>query len=271
MPGIRKGASWVGDMESCIYEGNVRHRRFDPKAHAFRYRLFMMYLDLEELPHLFDPYWFWSVNRCNLATFQRRRHFGSSDQPLREAISELIVQKGGIRPEGPIRLLTHLTYFGYWFNSVSFYYCFDRSGRDVQTIVAEITNTPWMEQYPYVLHSGMEEENGSGKHYRFQKDFHVSPFMPMNLFYDWRFGVPGEMLTVHMENRKTPAEDKAFFDSTLTLRRRPISSKTLARVLVQYPILSLTAHAAIHVEALRLWLKGVSVFTHPSKHTDGKP
>jgi hypothetical protein len=160
--------------------------------HAFDYRLFMMYLDLDEAPGLFGRRWFWSVGRRTLAWLKREDHLGDPARPLADAVRDLVAERTGRRPAGPIRLLTHLRYFGYCFNPVSFYYCFDEADERVETIVAEVNNTPWGEQHLYVLPAS--ESRGSGTHLQFlrQKEFHVSPFMPMDIRYDWRFSQPDE-------------------------------------------------------------------------------
>ena len=138
-------------MNSCIYTGTVRHRRVNPVPHAFTYRLFMMYLDLGELPAVFQQRWLWSVDRPNVASFRRSDHVGDPGTPLEGSIRALVAERTGQTPDGPIRLLTHCRYFGYVFNPVSFFFCYDGSGEHVEAIVAEITNTPWGERHCYVL------------------------------------------------------------------------------------------------------------------------
>ena len=249
-------------LESCIYKGRVRHRRFSPSEHSFSYPLFLMYLDLSELDQVFENRILWSSSRPALAQFRRSDHTGDPDIPLRQVISKLVQDRTGVKAEGPIRLLTHLRYFGYCFNPVSFYFCFDESDRFVQTIVAEVNNTPWGEQHCYVLDQKMNLGGKDRLRYRFMKEFHVSPFMDMDLEYDWRFTRPKNSLTVHMENRN--AEGR-FFDATMTLRRTEISTKTLNSVLLSYPFMTLQVIAAIHWNALCLWLKRCPFYTHPSK------
>jgi DUF1365 family protein len=112
-------------MKSCVYEGTVRHRRDAPVRHSFHYSIFMMYLDLAELPDLFRERWFWSPATPNLAWFRQSDHLGDPEKPLDQNVRDLVEAKTGHRPSGPIRLLTHLRYFGYGFNPVSFYFCFD--------------------------------------------------------------------------------------------------------------------------------------------------
>lgn len=247
-------------QHSAIYEGWVRHRRFRPARHLFGYRLFMMYLDLDELPGLFDRRWLWSARRLNLACFRRADHLGDPRLPLDECVRQLVGDRSGRRPQGPIRLLTHLRYWGYGFNPVSFYFCFDRSDRDLETVVGEVNNTPWGEQHCYVLHRAMDSGPAPRKCYRFPKAFHVSPFMGMKQDYTWHFTAPGDRLRVHMDNRE---DGDRLFDATLLLRRREIGARSLARVLVQYPLMTAKVITAIHWQALRLWLKRCPVYPHP--------
>jgi DUF1365 family protein len=169
-------------MQSCIYAGSVRHRRFSPVANEFRYGIFMMYLDLGELDHLFDGYWFWSARRAAPAWFRRADHYGDPRQPLDQSIRELVERATGERPAGSIRLLTHLRHFGYCFNPVSFYYCLDAGGA-ISHVVMEVNNTPWGETHCYVLPRPAHGSSGPLR-FEFDKAFHVSPFLPMDM--RWR-------------------------------------------------------------------------------------
>jgi uncharacterized protein len=249
-------------MHSSIYTGWIRHRRHAPTPHEFRYRLFMMYLDLDELPSLFDRFWCWSSQRPAFARFDRADYHGDSSQPLAVAIRETVSQATGRSIDGPIRLLTHLRYFGHSFNPVTFYYCFDRHDTRVETIVAEITNTPWKERHAYVLPVDAAKQTGRTMHFAFDKTFHVSPFMPMDVRYDWRFSNPSDRLLVHMKNFR---EGRRAFDATLTLTREEIAHASLARALIQFPLMTVKVTSAIYAQALRLWLKRIPVFTHPAK------
>lgn len=240
-------------MHSAIYRGWLRHRRFAPREHAFRYGLFMAYLDLAEVEHAVPRGGLWPY----LVRFERRDHLGKVEESLDTAVRDLVQERSGTRPSGPIRLLTHLRYFGHCFNPVSFYYCFDAAGERVETIVAEVNNTPWGEQHCYVL-SNPE----SARRFRSAKSLHVSPFMPMDVEYDWRFTAPGSHLAVHMALER---EARKVFDATLRLERRPMSKAALAGALARFPFMTLQVIFAIHWQALRLWLKRVPVHTHPAK------
>ncbi|KAA3624832.1 MAG: DUF1365 domain-containing protein, partial [Proteobacteria bacterium] len=179
-------------LKSCIYVGQVRHRRFAPARHGFSYRLFMMYLDLSELDRVFDGRWLWSATRPALARFRRSDYLGDPGVNLDTAVRDLVEARGVPRPTGPIRLLTHLRYFGYCFNPASFYYCFDAGGRFVEAIVVEVTNTPWAERHAYVLTAEKNGDPVTCRNLALRKGFHVSPFMPMDIDYDWRFSDPGK-------------------------------------------------------------------------------
>ena len=249
-------------MESCIYQGWVRHRRYLPRANHFQYRLFMMYLDLEELPRLFKRRLLWSHKRFNMAYFRRSDYIGPTDQSLDLSVRDLVEKRTGVRPVGPIRLLTNMRYWGYGFNPVSFYYCFDLAGTKVETVIAEITNTPWGEKHCYVLpaHSALGIQTKD--RFYFPKAFHVSPFLPMEQEYGWRFTPPTDRLAVHMDNWE---KGTCHFDATLVLKRCPINAHTLARVLWTYPIMTMRIMGTIYWQAFRLWFKKIPFYTHP-KH-----
>jgi len=234
-----------------------------PTGHEFVYRLFMMYLDLSELDAVFKRRWFWSTRKSALARFRRENHLGDASVPLDQAVRDRIESETGSRPSGPIRLLTNLSYFGFCFNPVSFYYCFDANDERLETIVAEVNNTPWGERHCYVLTESMNRGVAPHKRYSPSKNMHVSPFMPMDIDYDWRFSTPSEQLLVHMENAH---QGRKVFDATLEFERTEIGAGSLARVLLVYPFMTLKIITAIHWQALRLWLKRVPVHDHPDKN-----
>ncbi|WP_455212861.1 DUF1365 domain-containing protein [Kaarinaea lacus] len=251
-------------MNSYIYAGQVRHRRFRPKSHCFQYRLFMMLLDLAELDTVFKNRWFWSSRGFNLAWFRRKDHMGDPNKPLADEVRRLVYEQTGSKSQGPIRLLTHLRYFGYCFNPVSFYYCYDVDDTRVETIVAEVNNTPWREQHCYVLTDAMNQGHDRHKRYNFDKNFHVSPFMEFALQYDWRFSAPDKHLNVHMQNLKySEKQQHKIFDATLVLNQQPVTGLNLAKVLIKYPFMTLKVTAGIYYQALKLWLKGVTFYEHP--------
>jgi DUF1365 family protein len=246
---------------SAIYRGWMRHRRHAPHAHAFRYPIAQLLLDLDELPRLFERRWLWSVGRRNVVEFRRSDYLGAPDQPLADAVRARITEALGRAPAGPIRLLTHPRYAGHVFNPVSFYYCYAADGSTLDSIVAEITNTPWKERHAYVLPVTHADARGRALCWTFDKQFHVSPFMPMDCEYRWRFTAPGDDLHVHMQVWRGGA---CQFDADLVMQRHPLTGRGLAGVLLRYPLMTLKVVVAIHWQALRLWLKRNPVHDHPS-------
>lgn len=246
---------------SAVYEGVVRHRRHEPVRHEFAHPIAFLYLDLAELPHVFDGHALWSARRPAPAWFRRADYLGDPRTPLDEAVRDLVEERAGDRPDGPIRLLTHLRYLGHCFNPVSFYYCFDAAGEHVRHVLAEVTNTPWGERHSYVLSraAGTEDpvmEDG------FPKVFHVSPFMGMDHSYRWRMVEPGDRLLVHIDSDRA---GRRAFDATLTLDRRPLDRRSLRRVLLRYPAATMAVSARIYLHAARLKLKGAPYFPHPER------
>jgi DUF1365 family protein len=246
-----------------IYEGTIRHRRFHPKENRFQYRVFFMFLDLGHLDMLSGIHPLWSATGVNLAYFRRRDHMGAPDVPLDRAMRNHVEENTGNRPQGPIRILTHLRYFGHCFNPVSFYYCYDAADSQVETIVAEIHNTPWGQEHLYVL---PEEKSIHPSHqwrrHRFDKQFHISPFMDMHLHYDWRFRIPARQLNVHMINYQN---GKRLFDASLSLAQKPLTRLNLTRILWLYPAMTVKVVSLIYWQALKLLLKGTPFYSHPGK------
>lgn len=248
-------------MHSALYFGRLRHRRLAPVPHAFAYPVCMVWLDLAELDAVFRGRWLWSTRAPALAWLRRADYLGDPGVPLEQAVRDRVERDLGRRPTGPVRLLTMLRTFGHCFNPVSFYYCYDAGAQHVEAIVAEITNTPWNERHEYVLPASAREPGMATLRFRFGKAFHVSPFMPMQIEYDWRFTPPGARLVVHMQNR---CAGRTMFDATLALERREIDGASLALALLRFPFASLGVLRAIYWQALRLKLKRVPFYAHPT-------
>ena len=227
----------------------------------------MMYLDLAELDRIFQRRWFWSIDRWNLAYLRRRDHLGDPGNSIDGSVRGLIRQVTGIEPSGPIRMLTHLRYFGHCFNPVSLFYCFDAADQHVETIVAEVNNTPWHERHCYVLNEALNDAAGPWKHYRFKKSFHVSPYMGMDMDHDWHFLHPRDRLQVHMQNFE---DQEKVFDATLSLRRTDLTGRALALILAKYPAMTMQIVTKIYWQALMLRLKGATFYPHPSKRVPNK-
>jgi hypothetical protein len=240
---------------SCLYEGRIRHRRAEP-SRVFTHRIALVYLDLDEVPRLLGG----RLLRAAPGTlrFRRRDYLGPLGVPLADAVRDLVEERTDRRPGGPIRLLTQLRSFGVCFNPVSFYYCMDGSGERVEAVVAEVTNTPWGERHAYVIESG-----GSGADVlrgHFSKALHVSPFMGMDHRYQARLSRPGRTLSVHIESSRG---ERAVFDATLALTRRPLTRASAAWMSARYPAACARVLALIYAHALGLALARAPIHRHP--------
>jgi DUF1365 family protein len=234
-----------------LFTGTLRHRRFTPVQHTFTYPLFMVLLDIDRIAALMQVSRLTSYNRWNWASFDDRDHLGDPARPLRERLSVAAAREGLELPDGRIFLLTQLRYLGYCFNPVSFFYCFDDAQR-LQLVVAEVSNTVggrhiyWLRRDPAAPAFRATAA----------KSLYVSPFMPVDLDYTFALTPPGGHLSVYMT---TVRAGSMCFDATLSLERQPWAATAIRRALVRQPATTVSVVAAIHWQALKLWLKGVPV------------
>ncbi len=251
-------------MHSCLYQGRVLHERFRPVRHRFTYGLYMLWIDLDELALL---------PRCGiacdrpwaLASFSERDHQAAENGTLADEIREVVQADSGVRPSGPIRLLTQLRYLGYYFSPLNLYYCFDAEDCHVETIVAEVSNTPWHETHRYVLGPGNRQPayrhpSSDDLHFAHPKQFHVSPFMSMDGEYRWQVSPPGPAMQVGIQLIE---QGYPLFTAALELRRRPLTRGQLARMFLNYPFMTARITSAIYWQAWKLWWKKCPYYSHP--------
>lgn len=252
---------------AALYVGTLRHRRFTPVAHEFRYPVFMVLLDIDRIPDAMHVSSLTSYNRWNWASYCERDHFGDAHVSLRTRLTEDAARHGITLPAGRIRLLTHLRYLGYCFNPVSFYYCYDQDDRLVR-VMAEVNNTfggshnYWLEpdarQAPLAATGSWRAAS--------KKALYVSPFLATDMHYGFAFSRPGAQLTAHIDVRRQAGDAAAapVLDATLTVSERPWTAGEIRRTLLQFPWMTARVMTAIHWQAVRLWWKGVAVVPRPS-------
>lgn len=266
-------------LHSQWLEGSIRHRRKAPVKHEFSYHTGMLALDLREWESITRISPLFSLERFNWLSLRRADYLAPDTGSLLEAVSRQVEGATGWRPDGAVQLITHPRYFGYVFNPVSFYFCYDQGqspheGAVPRVILAQITNTPWKETHTYCLETQRPQpepgpDQGQNRdpawrseRFEFSKRFHVSPFNPMNQHYRWTFSFRGPELRVHMNVLQ---DDEKQFDATLVVQRRPLDRKILHRCLRRFPLEAFKVTAGIYWHALKLKFKGARFFTHPDK------
>jgi len=250
------------ELNSRLFEGWIRHRRYKPKNHAFRYPVFMSWLDLDELDQVMAISKLWSLERFNLVSFFRNDYLADTGQDITSAVKKRIEEHTGDSFTGRICLLTHLRFFGFCFNPVSFYFCYPEGDGQPRYILAEVNNTPWNERCCYVLDTRDSPAQNKKWTFEFDKAFHVSPFMPMQLRYLWKISLHGPNLTIHMQLQQ---ENESCFDATLQLKAKEMTRRSMNTIPLKYPFITCWVIILIYWQALLLWLKGIPSFDHPDK------
>ncbi|MEI9994615.1 MAG: DUF1365 domain-containing protein [Rhizomicrobium sp.] len=232
---------------SAIYDGWVMHRRLAPKHHAFRYRVFALLLDLDEIAALRRLWPF----RLGLVGFAARDH--GDGRPLRAWLDDLLGREG-IVATGPRRVLCYPRLFGYVFNPLSVWFCQDGAGR-LAAIVYEVHNTHG-ERHAYVLRVG---DDATVVRQRTAKAFYVSPFLSMDCVYNFKVKPPGDGVLVAIDEEEA---GKAILTATFSGTRKALTNAGLFAVLLRHPLMTVKVIAAIHFEAVRLMWKGVARHAH---------
>ncbi|MHB1497236.1 MAG: DUF1365 domain-containing protein [Acidimicrobiales bacterium] len=246
-------------MKSAIYEGTIVHHRRTPVNHRFSYRIALPLVDLDEIDQLFGLHPLWSVEQHNVVSFWRRDYLPGTTGPLRDAVHDLVQERLGRRLTGPVAMLAHPRTWGWLFNPIALYYCFDVSAQRVEALVAEVTNTPWHERHVYVV-------GGPGRH-GFPKELHVSPFFGMDMDYELTYGEPGDRLSLSM---RTVKGNETLFDAGMRLERHEADRHALGQLVWGHLFTTMRVSGAIYREALALWRAGAPFVPHP-RHSSETP
>lgn len=237
-------------INSCIYETLIMHCRVRPKRHQFIHRIFMFYLDLDEIEMLTHRLFFFKRNKRAVYSFRDDDHFEKNNTTVKEKLRRFLQEKGINIDLGKVMLLTNLRTWGHLFNPVSFYFCFDASGNPL-CIVPEIGNT-FGEIKPFLI--GLETQQGKKFVSRQKKYFYISPFVDLDAEMEFRIYMPAEHLNIAIDDYD---KEGRFIYTTMSGRRVALNNRNLFWYTLRFPFITLKVIFLIHFHALLLWLKGI--------------
>ena len=247
----------MNSLSSCIYSGLTTHKRFKPKKHFFTYKTFSLLIDLKEIEDLEKKIKFFSYNKFNILSFYNIDH-GPRDGSSLNKWTKKILSKAKINiVGGKIKLLCFPRFFGYVFNPLSIFYCYDKKSK-LKAVLYEVKNT-FNEQHTYVFRS---KSSSNIILHKCQKKFYVSPFIAMKTFYNFRLSIPKNNISVLIKQSDVSG---LLLIAHQAGKRIKLNSHNLLVQFLKHPLMSFKVIAAIHFEAFRLWIKGIKLVKKNTK------
>ena len=244
-------------MNSCIYNGVVNHTRFKPVKHFLRYNTFSILIDLDELEILDKKNIIFSYNKFNIFSFYNKDHGDRDGQSLKKWVLDNIKKFNIDNKINKIRLLCYPRIFGYVFNPLSIFYCYDKNSR-LKAVLYEVKNT-FNEQHTYVFKA---KPSSNIILHKCNKKFYVSPFIEMNTFYNFRLSEPKSNINILIKQNDV---DGPLLMARQVGKRIRLNSHSLLYQFLKHPLMSFKVILAIHFEAFRLWIKGVNLVKKKKK------
>ena len=238
-------------LSSCIYSGLITHKRFKPKKHFFSYNAFSLLLDLNEIEDIEKKIKFFSYNKFNILSFYNIDHGPRDGSSLKKWVKKILKKKKINIFGGSIRLLCFPRFFGYVFNPLSIFYCYDKSSK-LKAVLYEVKNT-FNEQHVYIFKS---KDSSNLIIHKCKKKFYVSPFITMETFYNFRLSKPKKSINIIIKQND---KEGPLLLARQTGKRIKLNSKSLIYQFLKHPFMSFKVILAIHFEAFRLWVKGVKL------------
>lgn len=239
-------------IESAIYQGKVYHQRFTPTQHKFDYHIYLFWLKLSELDTLSSSLNHFSASSRARVRFKRQDYLGDESQPLQVSVLEKMNSLSDQVLSGEVYMLGQLRMWGLYFSPVNFYYL-KGTNETFTHVLAEVSNTPWNERHYYLVNLSVQADT--------PKAFHVSPFNPMEMTYQWQITQPSARLSLSMDCVRN---DKTF-SAGINLSRLTLDNENLTRVMKRIPSMTIKTVVGIYWQALKLLLKRTPLYNHPEK------
>lgn len=242
----------MSQLASAMYQGKVNHRRFTPKSHSFTYSYCMWLIDVDEVAQLNERFTLFGQKKWRPIRFNFADHLANVTDPaqFKARIKTKVEELGGHWQGEKLMMMTQVRMMGMYFSPVNFHFCFD--GDTCRYMLAEVSNTPWLEKHWYLvdLDCGVNE-----------KDFHVSPFMPIEQDYKWRVKLPQDTFFAHIENW----QKNKVFDATLKMQRVELTNSNILKTFIRFPIIAVSTVAAIYWQAAKMFVKGFKFYSYQKR------